>query len=473
MDKQELQRTHPDYDANIDDWNLYSLAYTGGRKFIEYALDRIERETQDNYEDRIKEGVCLNFSRAIVDLFNFYLTEKAAIRELHTLESDAQWRMFLRDCDFRGTDFDTFMIEASRLNSVNGSLGLLVTKPEVGAQNVSEEISANVYPYCCAYTLQNILDWEFDKDPASGRPRLTRIKLREDDGRYLIWYLDRWELWSVGAKDKVHLDDGGENPLDEIPFIWFPSMRSLVAPYLGQSDITEISRIQLSLTRNISCGEEIIKWSGFPMMRKPMLMEGEEEKEDVIGNTAVQEYNPEFGGDAKPDWMPTEVLEPIEAILNWIDRKIDETYRIAHLSGVHGQRKSNNEVSSGLALRYEFQQLYSVLSKKAESLVETEYSIIRLWLKWQKKLDLFEQIKIKRSKLFSVDDLAISLENQIKTMTNVTSRTFKILAQKHMVKQMLPDINESDMQTIEAELQAPTTQKKEDNIEEAGDSFSK
>lgn len=457
MDKTALQRTHPEYDAHINDWNLYSLAYTGGRQFIEYALDQIERETTDNYNDRIKEGVCLNFSKAIADLFNFYLTEKAAIRELGLLEADRQWQMFMRDADFHGTDFDTFMIESSRLSAINGSLGILVTKPDVGAQNISEEIANNIYPYCCAYTLQHILDWRFGKNSANGRPQLQYIKLREDDNRYLIWDLDHWELWSVGEKDQVILEDEGINPLDEIPFLWFPSTRNLVSPYLGQSDIAEISRIQLSLTRNISCGEEIIKWSGFPMMRKPMLAEGEDEKEDVVGNTAIQEFNPEFGEAGKPDWMPTEVLEPISSILSWIDRKIDETYRIAHLSGVHGQRKSNNEVASGLALRYEFQQLYSVLSKKAESLVETEYNIIRLWLKWQKKSDWFENIKIKRSKLFSVDDLAISLDNQIRTIEAVPSQTFKRLAQQHMVKQMLPDIGDAEMKQIEAELMVTTT----------------
>jgi len=119
---------------------------------------------------------------------------------------------------------------------------------------------------------------------------------------------------------------------------------------------------------------------------------------------------------------------------------------------VHGQRKSNNEVSSGLALRYEFQQLYSVLSKKAESLVETELSIIRLWLKWANKSDWFQQVKIKRSKIFSVDDLAISLDNQIKAIEAVPSKTFRVLAQKHIIKQMLPDVGDSDMTAIESEL---------------------
>jgi len=452
MDKKELQRTHPEYDVHIEDWNLYSLAYTGGKEFIEFALDQIERETTGNYRDRIKEGVCLNFSRAIIDLFNFYLTEKAAIRELGLLDADTQWQMFMRDSDFHGTDFDTFMVEASRLASVNGSLGILVTKPGIMAQNLDEEIRNNVYPYCCAYTLQHVLDWRFGKNPINGRPQLQYLKLREDDGNYLIWTLDGWEVWSVNDSDVAVLEDSGPNLIGEIPFVWFPSMRSLTSPYLGQSDITEIARIQLSLTRNVSCGEEIIKWSGFPMMRKPMIMEGEDEKEDVVGNSAVQEFNPEFGEAGKPDWMPTEILEPIEAILNWIDRKIDEAYRIAHLSGVHGQRKSNNEVSSGLALRYEFQQLYSVLSKKAESLVETELSIIRLWLKWANKSDWFQQVKIKRSKIFSVDDLAISLDNQIKAIEAVPSQTFRVLAQKHIIKQMLPDVGDSDMTAIESEL---------------------
>jgi hypothetical protein len=129
-----------------------------------------------------------------------------------------------------------------------------------------------------------------------------------------------------------------------------PNIKNLTKPYIGVSDIVDISRIVASIIRNLSSGEEMIKFAGFPMMRKPMRWEGEEGQTDETGHQAVQEFDPEWGEAGKPDWMESVILEPIEATLKWIDRKVDEIYRVAHLSGVHGQRKSNNEVASGLAL---------------------------------------------------------------------------------------------------------------------------
>lgn len=191
------------------------------------------------------------------------------------------------------------------------------------------------------------------------------------------------------------------------------------------------------------------------MMRKPMRRDGEDAPEDQTGPRAVQEFDPELGDKGKPDWMESVILEPVESILKWIDRKTDEIYRVAHLSGVHGQRKSNNEVASGLAMRYEFQQLTSVLGKKSHSMCEAEKQIVRFWLMWQNKFDLFKEIKITRSKSFSVDDLSISLDNLIKSMKEVISKTFRQEAQIAMTRMTLPDLKDSIRVQIESEIQSP------------------
>jgi hypothetical protein len=210
------------------------------------------------------------------------------------------------------------------------------------------------------------------------------------------------------------------------------------------------------MTQNLSCGEETIKLAGFPIMRIPKVREGEEEDEFAIGPRATSQFDPSLK-DSRSDWMPTEILEPIEAMLKWIDKKADEIYRIAHLSGIHGQRKSDTSgVASGLALRYEFSQLNSVLLAKSINQTEAELAALRLWLKWQGKENLFEKMEVKRSQEFSIDEMSVALDNAITAMNRVMSKTFRERVQTKIVKHTLPDLSQADKETIEKEIKTKT-----------------
>lgn len=471
--KLPIEGTHPRYEAKVGDWEFYRLSYEGGKDFVKKVLFRHPRESSMNYVHRLNEAIYFNFPREIVDLYNFYLTEKEAARQFGDLAQDAQWKMFFNDVDGFGMDYREFFNECQKLSAIYGAVGILVDKPMTDAMTVGEEIKRGIYPYCSVYTLPNILDWEYGIDPKTGRSRLVYLKLREDEDRYYLWFLDRWERWEV-VKDKngrrsAEMVSSSEHGLGVIPMVYMINLHGITDRNFGLSDLSDIAPIAGSVVRDLSCGDEIIKDAGFPMLRMPQeeqhggefgdASEGStgEARQVVIGSKAVHQFNPEYGGDAKPDWMPTEILEPIEAILSWTDRKSDEIYRICHLSGVHGQRKSNNEVSSGLALRYEFQQLSSVLNKKAANMNEAEYNVIWMWLLWQNKGDLLSKIEIRRARNFSIDELAMNLENTITSIQNVQSQTFAKLAQYKIVKQELPDISDEDLKIVKDEIAAAPT----------------
>lgn len=478
MDLEQLQHTHEVYDDNIKDWSFFSLAYEGGRQFIKQSLQKHSRESDTNWKDRQDEGICFNYSSIIIDLFNFYLTEKPAVRDLGPLANDSLWQLFIKDADLFGTNFDVFLNEAQKLAAICGAVGVLIDKPNSRGKVLKDDIKNKVYPYCAMFSLPNILDWKHERHPISNRPTLTYLKLLDFDNRYLLWWPDKWEIYKLpeGAPSQFrihrHVDttdyepkpgdnkyadepstpysqtavggekpilvDEGENPLGEIPFVWFQNIKSTMNPYIGVSDIKEISRITASLVRNISYGEEIIKYAGFPQARRPMQREGEEVNNEA-GVTAILEFDPELGDAGKPDWLESEVQEPIEAILNWMDKKINEIFQLSHLSGIHAQEKSD-QTRSGVALRYEYQQLSLVLSKKSENLTETELGIIKYWLKWQNKDNWFKDIKISRSKDFSIDDLSQNLENAIMADKIIPEMTFKKELMKVVAKRVLPDV---------------------------------
>jgi len=458
MKVEELKRTHSMYDAHIKDWNFFAAAYNGGEDFIKMALHKMPRETSDNYNTRIADGICLNYSTIVIDLFSFYLTEKPSMREVgENIKNDTLWKNFLRDCDLNKTDFDYFLNEAQKVASTYGSSGILVDKADSTPANREEEVEKGIYPYCALYTLPNILDWKHQKDPKTNRPILKYLKLKDFDDTYLLWWESKWERWEIQTDERsisetAVMVNNGKNRLGEIPFTWLSNIRNPLNPYIGISDIKEISRITASLMRDISCGDEIIKYSGFPMLLMPMEDAEGKESSDIVGVTAVLEFDPEQSN-SKPAWLESAIAEPIDSILKWISRKILEIFQMSHLSGVHAHEKSD-QVRSGVALRYEFQQLGRVLSKKSENLTEAELNIIHFWLKWQGKEDLFEQVNISRSKEFSSDDLSEDLNNQLTALKIVPTPLFHKAIAKQVAKKVLRDTKDTAMEDVMNEIES-------------------
>jgi len=65
-----------------------------------------------------------------------------------------------------------------------------------------------------------------------------------------------------------------------------------------------------------------------------------------------------------------------------------------------------------------------------------------------------------------VDDLSISLDNLIKSMKWVASKKFRVLSQKHIAKQTLPDITEADKDRVMKEIEASAGKLPEDGKDE-------
>ena len=92
--KEELEYKSYIYKRNISTWNEYELVYKSGRELINYALYQHPRESNANYEARIRDGFVFNFGRAIINIFSFYLNDKEVVRELPGLKKDKQFKMF-------------------------------------------------------------------------------------------------------------------------------------------------------------------------------------------------------------------------------------------------------------------------------------------------------------------------------------------------------------------------------------------
>jgi hypothetical protein len=465
----DLKETHELYDDNKEEWRFLMAAYEGTRALVDLGyLEQNERETDSNWERRKKEAGGFNYTRSIVDLFNYYLFKKPVIRVLGKLKDYIQWSAFEQDCNLYGDGFDQFLTEQGRYASIEGYVGIMVDKPNVPYETIEDEILNGVYPYLAAYFPTAILDWEYERDE-NNRPYLSFLKLKDDDGKYRLWWPSFFEIWeepveeletpttrgtAVSQKTKAIKINEGTYNLNAIPFVWLINVKGKKRP-IGMSDVHEVARLDVSILRNISQGEEVINYAAFPMMRKPY----KENKpdggisapaEDQVSPTAILEFDPE-NPDSKPDWLRGESKESIDAILLWIENKISEIYRTVNAGGMASTEISTT-AKSGTALKTEFQLLNSALVRKAINLEKAEMDIIRYWLAWQNIEEYFAEITVERERSYDVEDLASDLENALTASLIVKSPTFNARLQKNIARQMLPGIEDEDIEVIDDEI---------------------
>lgn len=466
MTVKQLKSVHPLHAMLRSEWAFLYAAYEGTRELIRQGyLKRHERETPENYQRRCDTAYGFNYTESVVDIYNFYLFKKPVKRELpESVENDELYKMYVKDCDLYGNDVDEFLTEQSRIASIMGFTGVMVDKANVSVDSRAEQIDNEVYPYLSSYYPTAILDWCFEKDEY-GRPTLTMLKLLEDNGQYLIWYPTTFEVWAIPEVDEgKHLTDDMEavlinnedHTLGEIPFIWVLNKKWRIKP-IGKSDVSDISRIDVSIIRNLSQGEEIIDYSAFPMMRKPQREARPDQSSDQTddsGPAAILEFDPD-NPDAKPDWLSSDAADPLNAIKDWIRSKVEEIYRSANIGGMAATEVST-VAKSGAALVSEFQLLNSNLVRKAINLEKAEKRIMHFWYLWEysdQAKTLMDDTKIERHRTYDVEDLATDLENALTSKTIVGSKTFDAAVQKKTARQMFPSWTDSQFDEIDKEIE--------------------
>jgi hypothetical protein len=488
---EDLKDTNPIYNENVNFWRFLMASYEGIRSLVKngFVLYRHERESENNFERRVAEAYSFGYSSSIVDLFNFYLFKRHPLRDLNPLNNDKQWKQFENDCNLYGDDWLVWLLESQRWSGVMGHCGVLVDKSSQNFQTSDEELNAGVYPYVARYFPQNILDWEYKKDE-NNRPYLAYLKLLDNDGQYRIWTTEYWSVYIIPDDESgneatvVDIDTGeirgggggqttqnkeqmitsiasGPNPFidpntgrGEIPFVWFYNIKSKQRP-IGISDIKDVAYIDGAIIRNLSEGEEVISYGAFPMMRKPMVEAGQSVGNDLAGITGILEFDPTMP-ESKPDWLESKVSQPIDAILRWIELKVNEIYRTSNVGGL-AATEIQSQARSGAALKSEFQLLNGKLVSKGANAEEAEKQIIRYWLMWQNKQDLFDKIMIEWPESYDIEDLAQDLENTLTAKTIILSKTFSAQIQKKLARSMLKSADIKTLEEIDNEIDEATS----------------
>ncbi len=447
MTIEELEKTHPQYDAWVKEWIFHIRSYLGGTlyKKADYLLQH-PFESAANYRRRKEIAYYYNYCGPIVDIFVSHLYRRSANRDFGALASDPLFKSFLRDADHEGSSFTQFMRDAQRFASVYGRVSILVDSPENYAMTRAEAISEDIRPYVSLVTPENLLDWSFTRLP-SGKPVLDKVKIREGENTYRIWTRELWELWEVERESgEVRLRGFGEHGLGRVPVVTLYNKRSGIK-MLGTSDLQDIADINKNIYYLCSDAKEIIENTAFPMLAMPYSKTGSDEDRE-IGPRNILQYDP-AEPNAKPYW-----LEPphssLTEIREWVRQDIAEIHRIAKLGGVRSAEDFSH-TRSGIAIELEYQQLYATLAEKADNIEQAESAVLDLWARWSGgRFDGF----IDYPDDFSVRDMARDLDNAMKAQSAVVdSKTFRKELQKKIAATVLPKMEESLKAVIRQEIE--------------------
>jgi hypothetical protein len=446
MTREELESTHPYYRTFADEWLFYIRSYFGGRMYREgdYLLQH-PFESSVNYRRRKETSYYYNYCGPIVDIFVSHLYRKDAVREFGSLSGDPFFEAFRKDADQDGNSFKHFMREAGRFASIYGRVSIIVDKPNMYAATKAEAQTLGIRPYVALVTPENLLDWNYLRLP-SGRAVLDMVKIKEAENIYRIWRREDWELWRVSPESgDAEIIDSGWHGLEEVPVVNLYNKQSGIK-MVGISDIQDIADINKNIYYLCSDAKEIIENTAFPMLAVPYTR-GESKDEKSVGPHNILQFDP-AEPNAHPFWLEAP-HSSLSEIREWVRQDIGEIYRIAKMGGVKSVEDFQN-ARSGVALELEYQQLYSVLSEKADNLEQAESKILSLWAKWEGRA--FDGV-IDYPDDFSVKDIDRDLQNAINAQSaRVDSATFKKELQKKIASAVLPKIDESLRTRITAEI---------------------
>ncbi len=446
--RQEILKRNDHYTALASKWEYYIRSYLGGEEYKDGRyLQEYSLELEIELNKRLTYTPLDNHCRNIVHIYASFLFRNKPTRMMGNLENDKTVPMFMNDADLEGRAYTALLREMQTYASVYGHCWAILDKPNSNAMTRAEELNQEIRPYLNTFTPENVIDWNYSR-ASSGTYYLDYLKVREfKDSKkeiYRLWYTDRIdtvELKAVGASDPI-LIDSQENPLGMIPAVILYNQRSHMRA-VGVSDLTDIADLQRAIYNELSEIEQLIRLSNHPSLVKTRDVDAS------AGAGAIIEMPDGLDPSLKPY-----ILQPsgtnIDSILKTIQMKVDAINRLSHVGAV---RSTSETVSSGIALRTEFQLLNARLAEKANLLQLFEEQIWRLYALWQ---DTSFDGEIMYPETFDLRDWATDLELlQSAKASNIKSDTFV----KELDKQIARTVIEDDevLATIDDEIDQSTT----------------
>ena len=376
-DYRALSSTHWLYTRNRDRWEFLLNSYTGGEVYRQGGyLTKYQLETSGEYNARLQNTPLDNHCQSVIATYISFLFREEPEREFGTWTGQPDLDDFLNDCDMENRSFDSFMKQTSIWSSVFGHAWIIMTKPNLGAVTVAQELEMGVRPYVNLLTPLVVSDWRWERTPG-GRYEISYFKYVEEviDSITVVreWTRETIKTWVLDdVKKEAYLKAEEVNELGKIPAILVYNQRGITKD-IGISDITDIADLQRQIYNLTSENEQSIRMDGHPSLVIPPTAQ--------LGSGAGAIIQLQEGSD--PGLNPYYLehgSSGVASIHSSIDKLVEAIDRISFTGGV---RATVQRTMSGIAMETEFQLLNAKLSEKADNMELAEEQIWRLFGEYQ------------------------------------------------------------------------------------------
>ena len=109
------------------DYKYFERSYEGGSAYRDGSyLLKHKRESDGDYERRLKQSSFVNFCADVVDIYNSYLYREQPSREIKNKTVAVE--TFLKDADLEGRPWAKVMRNTSKMAGFYGVLGAIIDK---------------------------------------------------------------------------------------------------------------------------------------------------------------------------------------------------------------------------------------------------------------------------------------------------------------------------------------------------------
>jgi hypothetical protein len=371
MVNREYGRMRPRFQFLLD-------SFMGGDDYRRAGyLTKYQLESDGDYQARLRNTPLDNHCNSIISTYLSFLFRNDIERDFGTWEGSADLEQFLKDADYEGRNFNSFMKEVATWCSVFGHTWVLMTKPNIGAETLAQEQAANVRPYVNVITPMVVNDWTWHRN-LNGSYDLVYIRYIEDvlDKMTIVkeWTPTEIRTWVLDdQKKEARVQKIEPNGLGRVPAICVYNRKSIVRGQ-GVSDVTDIADVQRMIYNLTSEIDSSIRMDGHPTLVVPPTAQ--------LGSGAGGMIILQDGSDpALNPYYLEHSSNNVTSIRDTITDLIERIDQMANTGAVRGVKTQS--MASGVAMETEFQLLNARLSEKADSLELAEEQIWKLFGMYQ------------------------------------------------------------------------------------------
>jgi hypothetical protein len=354
-------------------WQFLLESYMGGEEYRRGRhLTRYALETDAEYQQRLGRTPYDNHCRSVIQTYISFLFREPPQRDLGTWSTDPQVQQFLRDADFEGRDLDSFMKEAATWAAVFGHSYILMTKPNIGAATLGEELEQGVRPYVNILTPLVVVDWQWQRQ-ANGRYQYTYFKYIEDVNDSVTtvreWTPEVIRTYESDQRTReARLVEEEPNGLGMIPVVILYNHRSQVRG-IGVSAISDIADQCRAIYNELSEVEQSIRLEGHPSL----VVTPDTQVGSGAGAMIIMPETLDPG--LRPFTLTTDGV-PVDMIYKSIQNRVASIDKMAMTGAVRGLESRD---LSGVAMEVEFQLLNAMLSEMADNIELAEEQMWQIW----------------------------------------------------------------------------------------------